>query len=200
MLVAAASSSVTEAGVSLNVPAKPKTIDDYLATVPLDRRRALAALRATIHGVLPEAEECISYSMPAFRHDGHVVAGFLATAKGCSYFPFSGTTLAMLATELRAYSQTKSALHFEPERPLSKALVTKLLKARIAESDGKRLATRAQATKRTASKARAVPKGRTVSKARGVPKGRTASKASPVPTTGAARTAKGSPRAQRAKG
>ncbi len=155
MLVAAASSSVTEAGVSLNVPAKPKTIDDYLATVPVDRRRALAALRATIHGVLPDAEECISYSMPAFRHDGHVVAGFLATAKGCSYFPFSGTTLATLATELRAYSQTKSALHFEPERPLSKALVTKLLKARIAETTGSRPAPRARPARRAMPKARA---------------------------------------------
>ena len=79
------------------MPAKPKTIDDYLATVPADRRRALSALRATIHGVLPNVEECISYSMPAFRHDGRVVAGFLATATGCSYFPFSGSTLATLA-------------------------------------------------------------------------------------------------------
>jgi uncharacterized protein YdhG (YjbR/CyaY superfamily)/GNAT superfamily N-acetyltransferase len=72
--------------------------------------------------------------MPAFRHDGHVVAGFLATAKGCSYFPFSGTTLASLSAELTKYSRTKSALHFDPERPLPIALVRKLVKVRIAET------------------------------------------------------------------
>ena len=81
---------------------KPGTIDEYLASVSPDRRMALAKLRRTIRSVLPNAEECISYSMPAFRHEGHVVAGFLATAKGCSYFPFSGTTLSTLSSELAA--------------------------------------------------------------------------------------------------
>lgn len=117
------------------MPAKISTIDEYLARVPLDRGRALERLRSTIRSLLPDVEECISYSMPAFRHGGYVVAGFMATTKGCSYFPFSGRTLATLATELRAYGQTKSALHFEPERPLPKALVKKLLLARIAETD-----------------------------------------------------------------
>jgi uncharacterized protein YdhG (YjbR/CyaY superfamily) len=111
----------------------PENIDAYLATVTPDRRAALEKLRRTILSILPDAEECISYSMPAFRHQGHVVAGFLATAKGCSYYPFSGTTLSTLAPDLAAYSRTKSALHFHPERPLPVALVRKLIKARIAE-------------------------------------------------------------------
>jgi uncharacterized protein YdhG (YjbR/CyaY superfamily) len=113
---------------------KPRTIDEYLAPLPPDRRAALEKLRRTIHTVLPDAEECISYSMPAFRHQGKVVAGFLATAKGCSYFPFSGTTLSTLSADLARYSRTKSALHFTPERPLPVTLVRKLLKARIAET------------------------------------------------------------------
>ena len=113
---------------------KPTTIDEYLAAVSPERRAALEKLRTTIRSILPRAEECISYSMPAFRHDGHVVAGFLATAKGCSYFPFSGTTLATLASELTGYGQTKSAVHFDPARPLPATLVRKLLKARVAET------------------------------------------------------------------
>ena len=116
--------------------AKPGTIDAYLTTVSADRRAALEKLRKTIHSILPDVEECISYSMPAFRYAGHVVAGFLATSKGCSYFPFSGTTLATLAADLKRYDQTKSALHFEATHPLPVALVRKLLKARIAESQG----------------------------------------------------------------
>jgi uncharacterized protein YdhG (YjbR/CyaY superfamily) len=116
------------------MPDKPETIDAYLATVKPDRRAALEKLRKTVLSILPDAVECISYSMPAFRHRGHVVAGFLATSKGCSYFPFSGKTLATLAADLGSYEQTKSALHFDPKQPLPVGLVRKLLKARIAEN------------------------------------------------------------------
>ena len=117
--------------------AKLLTIDAYLATVPADRRTALEKLRKTILSILPDAEECISYAIPAFRHAGHVVAGFCATTKGCSYFPFSGTTLATVAAEVKTYSQTKSALHFDPKHPLPAALVRRLVKARVVEIKSK---------------------------------------------------------------
>ncbi len=109
-------------------------IDDYLATVTGDRRAALEKLRKTIRSIVPRAEECISYGMPAFRLDGRVIAGFQATAKGCSYYPFSGTTLGTLAADLRSYGKTKSAIHFRPDEPLPAGLVRKLLRARIAET------------------------------------------------------------------
>jgi uncharacterized protein YdhG (YjbR/CyaY superfamily) len=112
---------------------KPTTIDDYLATVNEERRTALESLRATIRSIIPEAEECISYSIPAFRLHGVVVAGFSPTAKGCSYFPFSGSTLKTLTRHLGGYEQTKSSLHFSPDRPLPTTLVRKLIEARIAE-------------------------------------------------------------------
>src|SRR5437588_8053903 len=110
---------------------KPTTIDEYLATVEGQRRAALDKLRKTIRTILPRAEECISYRIPAFRLDGRIVAGFAATAKGCSYFPFSGSTLGTLAADLADHEQTKSSLHFDPARPFSATLVRKLLKARI---------------------------------------------------------------------
>lgn len=115
-------------------PSNATTIDDYLATVVGDRRTALDALRKTIRSILPKATECISYRIPAFRLDGVVVAGFCATAKGCSYFPFSGSTLQTLAAELRAYEKTKSSLHFHPDEPLPASLVRRLIKTRIAEA------------------------------------------------------------------
>jgi uncharacterized protein YdhG (YjbR/CyaY superfamily) len=108
-------------------------IDEYLANVSDDKRRALEKLRKTIRSIVPRAEECISYRMPAFRLDGTVIAGFLATAKGCSYFPFSGKTLRTLAEDVRGYDQTKGSLHFRPDEPLPATLVRKLIKARIAE-------------------------------------------------------------------
>jgi uncharacterized protein YdhG (YjbR/CyaY superfamily) len=130
---------------------KPADIDAYLALQSPERRAPLQQLRATIHGILPGVEECISYSMPAFRYQGKVVAGFLATSKGCSYFPFSGTTLGTLAAELRGYSQTKSALHFAAEKPLPAALVRKLLAARIGELGPSSRAPRAKASVRKSS-------------------------------------------------
>lgn len=116
-----------------SMPQKPTTIDEYLASIPKAQQAALQNLRATILSIIPDAEECISYNMPAFRFQGSVVAGFAATAKECSYYPFSGTTLDTLSAELKAHSRTKSALHFHPDKPLPVSLVRKLLKARIAE-------------------------------------------------------------------
>lgn len=113
-------------------------IDEYLATVSPKYRGLLEELRETIHGLVPDVEECISYRLPAFRHEGRIIAGFSATSKGCSYYPFSGTTLTILAGQVRRYSQTKSALHFGPEERLPKSLLRKLIKARISEHEGSR--------------------------------------------------------------
>jgi uncharacterized protein YdhG (YjbR/CyaY superfamily) len=112
----------------------PSAIDEYLKGLPEDRRAALEDLRAKIHAVVPGAQECISYRMPAFRVHGVVVAGFRATAKGCSYYPFSGSTLRSLARDVGRYKQTKSALHFSSDEPLPIALVRKLIKTRLAEA------------------------------------------------------------------
>lgn len=109
------------------------SIDEYLATLDGAKRTALDKLRKTIRNALPEAVECISYGIPAFRLNGKVVAGFSARTKGCSYFPFSGTTLRTLARDVAGYEQTKSSLHFDPEKGLPAALVRKLLEARIGE-------------------------------------------------------------------
>src|SRR5512140_1823597 len=108
-------------------------IDDYLRTVPEDRRRSLEDLRAKIRSTVPEAEECISYRIPAFRVHGAIVAGFHATRKGCSYFPFSGSTLKTVARYVRGYDQTKSALHFAPGERLPITLVRRMVEARMTE-------------------------------------------------------------------
>jgi uncharacterized protein YdhG (YjbR/CyaY superfamily) len=55
-------------------------VDEYLAVVAPRSRALLERLRKTIHSLVPEAEECISYRLPAFRYRGGVIAGFSATA------------------------------------------------------------------------------------------------------------------------
>jgi uncharacterized protein YdhG (YjbR/CyaY superfamily) len=56
--------------------AKPKTIDEYLASVNAEHRGALEKLRKEIHAAAPKAEECISYGIPAFRVNGRLFVGF----------------------------------------------------------------------------------------------------------------------------
>ncbi|HEX2734807.1 MAG TPA: DUF1801 domain-containing protein [Polyangiaceae bacterium] len=113
---------------------KAASIDDYLSGVtdPV-RVKTLQAVRKAIHKLEPSVVECISYAIPAFRWQGSVIAGFAATAKGCSYFPFSGQTLKTLASQLESYSQTKSALHFDAKKPLPASVLGKLILARKAE-------------------------------------------------------------------
>jgi uncharacterized protein YdhG (YjbR/CyaY superfamily) len=93
------------------------------------------ALRRTILEILPEAEQTISYRVPAFRVNGETVAGFAAFRNHLSYLPFSGSVLPQLADELKGYTKTKSALHFSVDRPLPKTLVKKLIAARLRNSE-----------------------------------------------------------------
>jgi uncharacterized protein YdhG (YjbR/CyaY superfamily) len=152
----------------------PASIDAYLETIDGERRAALERLRGTIRAILPRAEECISYRIPAFRFDGEVVAGFQARAGGCSYYPFSGRTLRTLQAELAGYRGTLSALHFAPERPLPARLVRRLLETRIAETRarseerGERAAKGAVKREQKGESKRAVKgaKGRTTRRAR----------------------------------
>jgi uncharacterized protein YdhG (YjbR/CyaY superfamily) len=112
---------------------KPKTIDDYLDALDPDKRAALEKLRKTIRAAAPEAEECISYQIPAFRQNGMLV-GFGASANHCSFFPFNSTKVAAYKADLKGYETSKGTIHFQPEKPLPAVLVRKLVKARLAEN------------------------------------------------------------------
>jgi uncharacterized protein YdhG (YjbR/CyaY superfamily) len=115
-----------------------KEIDEYLRGLEEPKRGTLEALRRTILEVAPDAEQVISYRVPAFRVGGKPVAGFAAFRNHLSYLPFSGSVLPRLASELEGYTMTKSALHFPVDRPLSKTLVKKLITTRLSELPRKR--------------------------------------------------------------
>ena len=111
-----------------------KDVDAYLRGVEEPKRSTLQALRRTILEIIPEAEELISYRVPAFRVQGKTVAGFAAFQTHLSYLPFSGSVLPRLADDLHGYTMTKSALHFPVDEPLPKALVQKLIAVRLDEA------------------------------------------------------------------
>jgi uncharacterized protein YdhG (YjbR/CyaY superfamily) len=106
-------------------------IDTYLADLDGPKRTTLQQLRQDILEVVPNAEECISYGMPAFKVRGKTVAGFAAFKNHLSYLPHSGSVLPALAADIADYDGTKSSLHFTVDQPLPKDLVTKLVTARL---------------------------------------------------------------------
>ena len=114
---------------------KPETIGEYLAVVGDDQRAALKKLRKNIRAVVPKAEECISYQIPAFRLDGRLLVGFGAAARHCSFYP-GAFQIEACKRELKAYDTSKGTIRFAAAKPLPAALVRKLVKARIAQRAG----------------------------------------------------------------
>ena len=110
-----------------------EAVDEYLRALEEPKRGTLQTLRRTILEIVPEAEQVISYRVPAFRVGGKTVAGFAAFKEHLSYLPFSGSILGQLGDELEGYTMTKSSLHFPVDRPLPKALVKKLIRMRLAD-------------------------------------------------------------------
>ena len=108
-------------------------IDAYLSAVDEPKRSTLEALRRSIRAAVPEAEEGISYGMPAFRVDGKVVAGFAAFKNHLAYLPHSGSVLAELAEELAGYERTSGSLHFAIDQPLPDDLVRRLVDAKLTQ-------------------------------------------------------------------
>ena len=114
---------------------KPKTIDEYLANVNPDHRKVLQKLRQTIQTAAPTAEECISYGIPAFRLNRHLLVFFGAWANHCAFYPGSAAMLKNFQNELRNFRTSKGTIRFSPDKPLPVALVKRLVKTRIVENN-----------------------------------------------------------------
>ncbi len=112
-----------------------KDIDEYLAAVPEPARSTLKKIRAAIRSAVPaEATEAISYGMPSFKYKGALV-WFAAFSDHCSFFPGSGRVIATFQDELKKFQTSKGTIRFPMDKPLSAALVKKIVKARIAENE-----------------------------------------------------------------
>ncbi len=111
-------------------------VEHYLDGLDEPRRAALSELRDTIAAIVPDAEQCLSYGMPAFKLRGKTIAGFAAFKSHLSYLPHSGSVISQLARETEGYTKTKGSLHFAVDTPLPEQLVRKLLAVRMAEAFG----------------------------------------------------------------
>lgn len=107
------------------------TVDEYLDGAPSPQRETLIQLRRTLRGILPDATEKISYSIPAFEVNDKVVAGYGYFKRHCSYFPHSGSVLPPLADLLEGYDWDKGTLRFPVDEPLPRSLVESLVRERL---------------------------------------------------------------------
>ena len=109
-------------------------IDQYLAGLDESKRETLAQLRQAILDVLPEAEQGMSYGLPAFKVRGKVIAGFAGFKNHLSYLPHSGSVFPELKDELKGYTSSTGALRFDIGRPLPASLVEQLITVRLRQA------------------------------------------------------------------
>jgi uncharacterized protein YdhG (YjbR/CyaY superfamily) len=106
-------------------------VDRYIADLDEPKRSTLQEMRRRILQVIPNAQQGLSYGVPAFKVDGKVIAGLAAFKSHLSYLPHSGSVLAALSDKTGEYSQTKSALHFPLDEPLPPELVRALIEVKL---------------------------------------------------------------------
>ncbi len=109
-----------------------KTIDEYIAVSPQNVQRILEEMRQAIKESAPQAEEVISYQMPAFRLNG-ILVYFAAFKNHIGLFP---TTSAMVAfkEELSGYAVSKGTIRFPLDKPIPFDLVKRIVKFRVKEN------------------------------------------------------------------
>jgi uncharacterized protein YdhG (YjbR/CyaY superfamily) len=108
-------------------------IDRYLALQPAAVRTVLEKLRRTIRATAPDAEEVMSYHMPAYKFHGMLV-GFAAWKNHCGFYPWNSSTVKLFRDELKDFSCSKGAIQFTVAHPLPVALVKRILRARMKEN------------------------------------------------------------------
>jgi uncharacterized protein YdhG (YjbR/CyaY superfamily) len=111
---------------------KPKDIDEYIAGYPEDIQDLLHKIRSTINKAAPEAEEVISYGMPAFKLNGLLV-WVAAHSKHIGFYP-KASGIAAFKNELSIYKGAKGSVQFPYDKPLPLKLITKIVKFRVAEN------------------------------------------------------------------
>jgi uncharacterized protein YdhG (YjbR/CyaY superfamily) len=112
--------------------AKPETIDAYIAGFPENVQEILQQIRKTIQKAAPDAKEAISYAMPTFKLNGNLVH-FAAYKNHIGLYP-APQGIEAFKKELSVYKGAKGSVQFPLDQPMPLALITKIVKFRVAQS------------------------------------------------------------------
>ncbi len=110
---------------------KPKNYDEYAGRFAKDVQQLLQQVRLTIRKAAPQAQETISYGIPAFRQDG-ILVWFAAHTNHIGLYP-GASGIAAFKTEFARYKHAKGSVQFPIDEPLPLALITRIVKFRVTE-------------------------------------------------------------------
>jgi uncharacterized protein YdhG (YjbR/CyaY superfamily) len=108
-------------------------IDDYLATVEAPQRAALERICQITRLVVPEAEEALSYGMPAFKYRKRPLLGFMAKQHHLSLHPFSPSAIDAVKGELGGFDVSKGTIRFSSDNPIPEDTLRRIIDARLRE-------------------------------------------------------------------
>jgi uncharacterized protein YdhG (YjbR/CyaY superfamily) len=108
-------------------------MDDYINGLPPAQKAALERVRAVVEAVAPEAEEGVSYGMPAFLYAGRPLLGFRAAKRHLSVFPFSPAAIEAVKDRLGGFDLSKGTIRFSPDSPLPEDVLADVVRARKEE-------------------------------------------------------------------
>jgi uncharacterized protein YdhG (YjbR/CyaY superfamily) len=115
--------------------ASPLTIDEYIAMFSPEVQDTLEKIRKTVHDAAPDAEETISYGIPAFRLN-HVLVYFAAFKKHIGFYPpIKGD--AKLTKAVAPYAGEKGNLRFPLDQPIPYELIAGITKLRVKQDSPK---------------------------------------------------------------
>lgn len=107
-------------------------VDEYISAQPFNVRTSLDKLRQTIRKAAPQAEETISYQMPAYKFHGTLVY-FAAFKDHISFFPTSSGVKAF-KDKLKNYECSKGTIRFSLDKPIPTKLITEIVRFRVKEN------------------------------------------------------------------
>jgi uncharacterized protein YdhG (YjbR/CyaY superfamily) len=111
-----------------------KSVDEYLATKPVAVQRTLGRMRRIIRRALPDAEEVISYQIPAYRLNGRVAIYFAGWTEHVSIYPVTSRLVEALGERIKPYVASKGTLRFPLSKPIPERLIARVATLRAREA------------------------------------------------------------------
>lgn len=109
--------------------------EDYISRGTPAEQSALEHIRAIAKQEVPEAEEVISYMMPTFKVNGKAFLGMAINRNSIGVYPYSGSVLTRMKSDVSAYKTAKSALNFSLNTPLPDALLREMINLKLQDID-----------------------------------------------------------------
>lgn len=113
---------------------KANSHDEYLSSISESQYILMQKLRAIIKSTCPQAEEIISYGMPAFKYKGRLLVGYAVTKEWCSFYPWTNSIAVRLKDELQNFSTSRGSIRFTVAKPLTPSLIKKIVKIKMEET------------------------------------------------------------------